>query len=182
MSDDVISSPRSGASAEQPVVPTVRTGRVVSLHSAPRAMLPMREFSCLELVEGHGVRGDRYANGLGFLSDKLESFDILDYRQVSFFEEEALFMLRDRHGIVLSPNEHRRNITTRGVDLNSFIGKKFAVGDCICEGSETPPCKHLEEVTGKPIAPLLIRRGGLNAKIIRGGMVFPGAPIRRIEA
>jgi hypothetical protein len=182
MSDDMTALSHSATGTGEAVSRAATTGYVVSLHSAPRAMLPMRQFDRLELVEGHGVRGDRYANGLGFLSDKLESFDILDYRQVSFFEEEALFMLRDSHGITLGPNEHRRNVTTRGVDLNSFIGRRFIVGDCICEGSETPPCRHLEEVTGRPIAPLLIRRGGLNAKIIRGGIVSPGAPIRLIEA
>ncbi|MBH1963638.1 MAG: MOSC domain-containing protein [Comamonadaceae bacterium] len=168
----------SNAGAIAPVV--VQTGAVVSLHSAPRAMLPMREFPFLELVEGHGVKGDRYASGLGFLSDKLESFDILDYRQVSFFEQEALDMLWDVHGVRLSANEHRRNVTTRGIDLNAFIGKRFQIGSCICVGSETPPCKHLEEVTGKPIAPMLIRRGGLNAMIVRGGVIKPGDVIQSL--
>lgn len=172
----IITMEASGESA-----PSVRAGTVVSLHSAPRAMLPMREFPFLELIEGHGVKGDRYANGLGYLSDKLENFGILAYRQVSFFEEEALAMLWEKHSIRLSANEHRRNITTRGVDLNAFIGRRFRVGDCICEGSLTPLCKHLEEVTGHPIAPLLIRRGGLNARIIRGGILRPGDTIAALS-
>lgn len=145
-------------------------GVVETLHIAPRSFLPMRAQDRLELVAGHGITGDRYASGEGFYSDRPE-----EGRQVTLFEAETLDALARDHGIVLAPEEHRRNVTVRGVPLNHLVGRRFRVGATLLEGTRlSTPCKHIEEITGKAIFAPLINRSGLNARILTGGVVSVG--------
>jgi hypothetical protein len=94
------------------------TGVVAHLHVTARAFLPMRAQEAIELVAGHGILGDRYMLSVeqGFYSEKPE-----EGRQVTLFEEEALEAIRRDYGIEMSPAEHRRNVTTRGVALNHLV-------------------------------------------------------------
>ena len=148
-------------------------GAVVSLHRAPRAFLPMGSFDELNLISGYGVEGDRYATKQGFYSHKPE-----EGRQVSFFEVETLEALLRDHGITLHPEEHRRNVMTRGVPLNHLVGRRFRVGDAVVEATRlSVPCRHIEEITGQEIFNPLINRSGLNAKILKGAVVRVGDPI-----
>ncbi len=145
-------------------------GRVAHLHLSHRAFLPMRSMPSISLVVGHGIEGDRYARGSGFYSHKPE-----EGRQVTFFEEETLDALRRDHVVELSPAEHRRNVTTRGVPLNHLVGRRFRVGCAVVEATRlSVPCRHIEEVTGKEIFNLLLNRSGLNARILVGGLVEVG--------
>ena len=149
-------------------------GRVIGLHYTPRAMLPIRNVPEINLIVGAGVEGDRYAVGKGFLSAKAVEFGVKDQREVTLFPQESVEMLRQEHGIHLAPGEHRRNITTSGVDLAALVGKRFRIGAVVLEGFDTTACKHLDEVVGKPIAVLLFRRWGINARIIEGGRIRLG--------
>ena len=152
------------------------TGVVAHLHIAPRAFLPMRGMESLELVEGRGIVGDRYMIGTeqGFYSDKPE-----DGRQVTLFEEEALECIRRDYGIALAPEEHRRNVTTRGVALNHLVGRRFLLGPCLVEATRLSiPCRHIEEILEKPVFDPMVHRSGLNCRILVGGTVRVGDEIR----
>lgn len=152
-------------------------GAVRGLHLAPRSFLPMCNCDELTLIAGHGVEGDRYAKQTGFYSDKPE-----EGRQLTLFEEETLEALERDHGIELKPEEHRRNVTTRGVPLNHLVGRRFRIGEVVVEATRLSfPCKHIEEVTGKPIFNPLLNRSGLNTKILRGGVVRIGDVIEPVE-
>ena len=149
------------------------SGRVESLHIVPRSFLPMKAVPSLRLIEGIGIEGDRYARGEGFYSDRPE-----EGRQVTLFEAETLDALWRDHKIRLAANEHRRNITTRGVPLNHLVGQKFRVGDAILEGTRlSTPCRHIEQITGQEIFTVLINRSGLHARILAGCAIFVGDPI-----
>lgn len=147
------------------------SGSVVGIHTAPRGMLPMRNIREARVIQGKGLEGDRYAEGKGFLSDKLVEFGVRDQRDVTLIQYEVLASLRQEHRIHLSMSEHRRNVTTVGVDVNALIGKRFKIGSIELEGFSNQPCKHLEDVTGKPIAPLLIGRCGINARVLNSGTI-----------
>ncbi len=148
-------------------------GAVAHLHLCPRAFLPMRRVDTMTLVAGHGIQGDRYASGSGYYSYKPE-----EGRQVTLFEAETLEALRRDHGIELWPEEHRRNVTTRGVPLNHLVGRRFRIGSALLEATRlSVPCKHIEEITGKPIFNPLVNRSGLNAKILVGGVIRIGDQI-----
>jgi MOSC domain-containing protein YiiM len=152
------------------------TGVVRFLHKTPRAFLPMRGFSELTLVAGRGIDGDRYMIGQesGFYSHMPEAG-----RQITLFEIETLKALERDAQIALLPEEHRRNVTVEGVPLNHLVGRKFWLGETLLEATRlSTPCRHIEEILGKPVFDPLINRSGLNCKILVGGIVRVGDLVR----
>lgn len=150
------------------------SGVVEGLHVVPRSFLPMRTKDSLHFVKDQGIVGDRYSAGEGFYSDRPE-----EGRQVTLFEVETLEALWRDHGVRLLPEDHRRNITTRGVPLNHLVGRRFTVGGVMLEGTRlSTPCRHIEQITGKEIFTLLLNRSGLHARIIEPGEAFTGDTVR----
>ena len=144
------------------------SGKVIGLHKTPRSFLPMKNFKTLQLITGVGIEGDRHATGEAFHSDRPE-----EGRQITLFEEETLEALFRDHNIILKPEDHRRNVTTRDVPLNHLVGKKFKIGNVILEGTRlSTPCRHIEQITGLELFNQLMNRAGLNAKIVVGGKIF----------
>ena len=153
-------------------------GVVRFLHKTPRAFLPMRTFPEIELIAGRGIDGDRYLIGqeTGFYSHKPE-----EGRQITLFEMETLEALKRDHGIDMLPEEHRRNVTVEGVPLNHLVGRRFRLGETIVEATRlSTPCRHIEEILGKPVFDPMINRSGLNCKIIVGGTLRVGDTVRPI--
>jgi MOSC domain-containing protein YiiM len=133
----------------------------------------MVELQSAKLIEGQGIEGDRYALGTG----KYSPFP--DIREVTLIEVETLEALIRDHDIDLSPEEHRRNLTTRGVPLNHLVGKRFRVGDVLLEGGRlNTPCRYLDFVTGKTVCDLMEHRSGLNCSIVEGGEIRAGDIIK----
>ena len=127
----------------------------------------------MRLVAGSGIEGDRYAQGLGTYSTRPH----VD-RQVTLIEVETLEALARDRSIALAPQEHRRNLTTRGVPLNHLVGQYFRVGECVLYGGRlNVPCTYLENLLGKRVFKPLLNRSGLNGRIIVGGTVRMGDPI-----
>ena len=99
----------------------------------------------------------------------------------TLIEIETLEALARDHGIVLSPSETRRNLTTRDAPLNHLVGRRFRVVAVLLFGARlNVPCKYLEEVTGKAVYAPLINRSGLNCEILEGGVVRPGDAVRPV--
>src|SRR5688572_15032861 len=122
------------------------TGEVVAIFVAPAMGAPMREIEEANAVAGAGLEGDRYRDGAGFYTP------IPGPRQLTLIEVETLDHLAAEHGIAFAPHESRRNLTPRGVRLNDLVGKRFTIGEVLCEGIRLcPPCNRLEELTGKPV-------------------------------
>lgn len=148
-------------------------GKLLHIHTAETGRAPMLSRPSATLVAGVGIEGDRYATGKGQYSQ------IPDIREVTLIEVETLEALQRDHDIVLTPDEHRRNLTTRDVPLNHLVGKRFWVGDVLLEGGRlNTPCRYLELVTGKTVCDLLEHRSGLNCSILRGGEIAVGEAIR----
>lgn len=137
---------------------------------------PMRSVSEVEAIVNSGLRGDRYADGVGFYSPRPTDPGA---REVTLFEAEVLDLLRDQYGIDLAPEEHRRNLTVRGIRLDELVGERIVVGDVVLEGvRDCPPCEHLQAILGKPVLQPLVSRGGLRARVIVGGMLRVGDAVR----
>jgi MOSC domain-containing protein YiiM len=120
----------------------------------------MIEVPVVECVAGSGIRGDRY-------------FDFKDdYKgQITFFSLEVFEQLctaLDLHDC--SPAAARRNVIARGVDLNELIGKEFEIqGVCLYGTQESAPCYWMDQAFAPGAKEFLKGRGGLRAKILRGG-------------
>jgi MOSC domain-containing protein YiiM len=110
-------------------------------------------------VTGRGLVGDRYG----------------DAGDITLIASEALEGLRADTGIQLSHEESRRQVLTRGIDLNALVGQRFTVGSVECEGAELcEPCNHLQSLTRQGVLRGLVHRGGLRADIIRPGRIAVG--------
>jgi MOSC domain-containing protein YiiM len=152
-------------------------GELLHIHMAPIASSLMRPLSETRLIAGTGIEGDRYATRLGTYSKKHH----ID-RQVTLIEIETLEALARDHGVALAPQEHRRNLTTRGVPLNHLVGRYFRVGDCVLYGGRlNVPCLYLENLVGKKVFKPLLNRSGLNCRIILEGMIRVGDRIEHCE-
>jgi ADP-ribose pyrophosphatase YjhB (NUDIX family) len=153
----------SGASGER-----LETGYRAMLPSDNQLDIP----GCIRtrpFLLGIGLAGDRYAIAAGFWRDAKV------IRDLTLIESEAIEELERRTGVVLAPGEARRNLTTRGVELNRLVGETFWVGGALCRGTHLcEPCRHLEEVTGKVLLRPLVRRGGLRARLLNSAVIRVG--------
>jgi MOSC domain-containing protein YiiM len=166
----------AGLAGEEKSKTAQPAGFVEHIHLAPVAGAPVSVVELARAIAGVGLEGDRYAYGKGHYQDGRVS------RDLTLIEAETVEALVEEHGIELAPGESRRNLTTRGIDLNRFVGRRFWVGDVLCEGTRLcEPCQYLAELTSKPLLRALVHRGGLRADIVRGGVIRRGDSIRADE-
>ena len=158
--------------------PPIRTtGTVVAIHVASGSGEPMAGRDRVRAIAGVGLEGDRYATRTGHWSP-----DPRVDRDVTLIEAEVIEDLEASEGIVLGPGESRRNVTTRGIRLNDLVGRRFRVGDAICEGTRLcEPCQYLTDLLGKPVLKPLVHRAGLRAHIVEGGEIAVGAEVAALD-
>jgi MOSC domain-containing protein YiiM len=150
-------------------------GELLHIHTTAAARAPMIEQTGATLIAGVGIEGDRYAKGI----DTGTYSALPDVREVTLIEVETLEALARDHGITLTAQEHRRNLTTRDVPLNHLVGRRFHVGEVMLEGGRlNTPCRYIDMITGQTICDLLEHRSGLNCRIVSGGVIRPGDRIR----
>ena len=131
-------------------------------HERPAGTHLTISVSEIECVAGKGLFGDRF---FGFKEN---------YKgQVTFFSSEVFEdVCRKLNVVGKSPGVTRRNIVTRGVDLNSLIGKKFVIQGIEFEGvSECSPCRWMNEAIAPGAEAALHGRGGLRARILSDGVL-----------
>ncbi|MAO55507.1 MAG: MOSC domain-containing protein [Rhodospirillaceae bacterium] len=146
------------------------TGKLEHIHIAEAASVEMEELKSADLIAGKGVDGDRYLLGNGTYSSKP-----FPARQVTLIEMETLEALKRDHGIDLTPDLSRRNLTVTDTPLNHLVGRKFKVGEVVLLGGRlNRPCKYLDELLEMELFNLLLNRSGLNCEIVSGGTIRPG--------
>jgi MOSC domain-containing protein YiiM len=147
-------------------------GKVVGLFIGPVDEGPIEIRESVVAVAGRGLEGDRY-----FQPEEESERDATE--EVTLFESEGIEMGRSESGIDIRPEDMRRNIMTQGVHLRGLIAKTFWIGEVQLEGLEdNPPCRHLQGLAGKALLKPMIERGGIRARILQGGSVATGDPIR----
>jgi len=157
----------------------VQPGRVEAIAIADRAEAPLRRVTTARATPGRGLEGDRYAGGAGTFTPRTGRGVGYD---LTLIEGEVLDELTLAGGERLGHLEARRNIVTRGVRLNSLVGRRFTVGDVECVGRRLcEPCAHLERLTHPGVLRGLIHRGGLRADILTEGVIQEGAAIQPLE-
>jgi MOSC domain-containing protein YiiM len=140
-------------------------GEVVAIYVGPERQLP-QPVDSVEAHAGKGLAGNRYywADGKAPAGNAL-----------TLIAEEALGAFHDESGIELSAQASRRNVLTRGIDLNALVGKRFRVGDVECVGIELcEPCAHLASLTHREVLRGMVHRAGLNADILTDGKIAVG--------
>jgi MOSC domain-containing protein YiiM len=158
-----------------PATNPAQSGRVEAIALAARATGPVVLVPDAQAVAGRGLVGDRYEAGAGTFTPVRGGGRGYD---LTLIEAEVLDQLVLPDGRRLEYGEARRNLITRGVDLNSLVGRRFRVGNVECLGQRLcEPCAHLERLTTKGILRPLIHRGGLRADILTDGLISVGDAI-----
>jgi len=154
-------------------------GRVEAIAIADHAEAPMRQVPRVRAVPGRGLDGDRYAKRAGTFTPR--SGPGVGY-DLTLIEAEVLDELALPDGARLGYAEARRNIITRGIDLEALVGERFKVGEVECVGRRLcEPCAHLERLTHTGVLRGLIHKGGLRADILGEGTIHVGAAIQPLQ-
>jgi MOSC domain-containing protein YiiM len=151
-------------------------GTVDAIVVAPEGEAALHRIDRAVARAGRGLQGDRYFDERGTFSNAHgRGYDL------TLIEAEVLDSLNLPAGR-LTPEEARRNIVTRGIDLNALVGEHFRVGDVECFGQRLcEPCAHLERLTAAAEKPgtlrALIHKGGLRADVLSDGEIRVGDEI-----
>jgi len=114
----------------------------------------------LHFTEGKGIAGDRFEESL---------------YPVTFFSLEVAEAIEEAFEREIDIKLYRRNITISGVNLCELIGKQFYVGEVLFEGmAHCNPCTWMDAVIEKRTYRLMKGRGGLRAKVLKGGTLSLG--------
>lgn len=134
-------------------------------HGLPAGEAPMIEVDSVECVAGKGLVGDRF---FGYKED---------YKgQVTFFAHEVYERMCEQFQMVgLPPSAFRRNLITKGVDLNALIGQEFEIQGVRFLGTqECTPCHWMNQAFAEGAEEALKGHGGLRAKILSDGVLKKG--------
>ena len=179
--DLAISSAYAVASLD-PVLPSAPVGPALAglvelLAIAPLVEAPMQLVEQARAIAGRGLEGDRYAAGTGTFSPHGAHRPGYELTLIAAEVVEVL-TARDAH---LDFASTRRNVLTRGIDVNKLVGRDFSIGDVRCRGLRlAEPCAHLERLQGPGLLRPLIHRGGLRVDILNDGYIAQGSPINTL--
>jgi MOSC domain-containing protein YiiM len=139
-------------------------------HGRPAGEHPALAVDRIHCVAGCGIRGDRF-----FDHDR-------DYKgQITFFAMEAFEAMARELGLGdIRPQWTRRNVLTRGMDLNALIGVEFDIQGVRFVGTEEcRPCYWMNTAfADERVEAWLKGRGGLRARILTDGALACDAASR----
>jgi hypothetical protein len=154
----------------QPAAPA-GSGSVESIWVAPAAGRPARALPSVRALAGQGLEGDRHVSGSGTFPSGLpgSALTLVAAEVCESFDPP------------LGPDEHRRNVVTRGVSLNQLVGHEFTIGTVRCRGMRLcEPCTVVQRYAGRPVLRELVHRGGLRADILLDGEIRVGDEVRAV--
>ena len=128
----------------------------------------IKEVNSIEVLANKGVLGDRH----------FQEFND-PYNQLSLIESENIDDYNIRFGLNIPYIDFRRNVITKGIQLNDLVGKKLRVGNVELEAIDLcRPCKHLTEVLNQEnILKEFLRKGGLRCQILSSSNINVGDKI-----
>jgi MOSC domain-containing protein YiiM len=145
-------------------------GTVSWIGVRPDRMVPLIELSDVLAIENLGLQGDRYQKKGGA-------------RQVTLIQHEHLVSIASFLGkSEIDPQQTRRNIVVRGINLMAMKGKKFTIGEAVFEYSgDCHPCSRMEVNLGPGGYNAMRGLGGITAKVIKGGKISLNDPIEAVK-
>jgi MOSC domain-containing protein YiiM len=105
------------------------------------------------------------------------------HRQVSLLAIESINKMRDQ-GINVGPGDFAENLTTKGIELTSLpVGSQLSLGDeIILELTQIGKECHTKCAIFRQVGTCIMPEEGIFARVIRGGIVQTGDPIKVIHA
>jgi len=177
------------------------TPQLIALCIAPKKDAPTVQVERATLLPGQGIEGDRRCRALQAslfetahdqggsppdgesLPAGEQPLDLSRYagreQELSLISAEAIDAFNAQNGTQIPYIAFRRNLVTRGIDLNALVRRRFRIGSVECVGLELcEPCSKLARMVDRRVLPDLVHRGGLRAAILSHGSVVPGDPLQ----
>jgi MOSC domain-containing protein YiiM len=132
----------------------------------------INEVNSIDVLTNQGVVGDRH----------FKEFND-PYNQLSLIESENIDYYNIKFGLNIPYVNFRRNIVTKGIQLNDLVGKKILVGNVEIEGIDLcRPCRHLTKVLEQDnILKEFLRRGGLRFQVLSYSSIKIGDKIKVLD-
>ena len=149
------------------------TGVIEQICVAPAAGEAMQLPTSVGAIAGSGLEGDRHVEGRGTFPSGVagSALTLIQTEVCQSFDPP------------LTPDEHRRNLVTRGIDLGSLVGHDFTIGQVRCRGMRLcEPCTVIDRYASRPLLRPLVHRGGLRADILTDGRISVGDELRTLSA
>ena len=131
----------------------------------------MEDVNTVEVIASKGIVNDRYFN---------ENND--QALQITLIESENIDYYNQISETNIPYISFRRNIITKGIQLNDLVGKEFLIGNVKIKGHRLcAPCRYLQEMLKqKNLVKKLLNRGGLRCEILTDGIISVNDPIKQI--
>ena len=131
----------------------------------------MQEANTVEVIASKGIVNDRYFN---------ENND--QALQITLIESENIDYYNQISETNIPYISFRRNIITKGIQLNDLVGKEILIGNVKIKGHRLcAPCRYLQEMLKqKNLVKKLLNRGGLRCEILTDGIISVNNPIKQI--
>lgn len=141
---------------------------VFKLGIASKNNQAINEVSSIDVLANKGIKGDRH----------FKEFND-SYNQISLIESENIDYYNNKYDLNIPYVNFRRNVVTKGIQLNNLVGKKFLIGNVQLEGIDLcRPCRHLTEILNQDnILKEFLRRGGLRCQILSSSNIKIGDKI-----
>jgi MOSC domain-containing protein YiiM len=145
------------------------SGTIESISVSATAGAPAQTLDAARALAGRGLEGDRHVTGKGTFPSGLPG------SALTLIEAEVC----ESFTPPLDAAEHRRNLVTRGIDLNALVGHEFVIGAVRCRGMRLcEPCTVVNGYASRPVLRPLVHRGGLRADILEDGVIRVGDLVR----
>jgi len=138
------------------------TGFVKEIYSATDAgqSIPRPSSRALECIEGHGIKGDKFAGG--------------DLDKAVMIVGQKAYDMAEAEGIILEPGSLGENMLLDFDPHDYMYGTKFRLGEVILEMTDDCSfCKHIS-IFDKRLPEILRHHRGRYCKILKDGTVKSG--------
>lgn len=155
----------------RPDIPAARApalGSVAAISVSERRGIPKTNVPSAILVPGWGIQGDAHA-GSG-------------HRQVSLLALESVKKMQQR-GLVIGPGAFAENITTQFIQLATLrVGDRVRIADAELEITQVGKECHSRCAIYESAGDCVMPREGVFARVVSGGMIRVGDPVKVIRA
>ena len=143
------------------------SGRVHWIGVRPDRRAEVQAVETVVVSAETGLAGDHYSGRPG------------SKRQVTLIQAEHLDAVAAILGVGhIAPEQTRRNIAVRGINLLALHNRRFRIGSVLLEGTGyCHPCSRMEQNLGLGGYNAMRGHGGITARVLEGGLVRIGDPV-----
>jgi len=145
-----------------------QTGRLTWIGIRPERRQKPLAVTTVEAITDQHLAGDHYQGKPG------------SKRQVTLIQAEHLAAVASIMGLPeLNPGLIRRNLVVAGINLLALKDRQFWVGEVLLTYTgQCHPCSRMEENLGPGGYNAMRGHGGITARILQGGQIKLGDPVR----